>query len=445
MCSSERYRYDMAAGQGSSQIAANIEAGMQAGALRPGQDLPPIRDLAGELGVSPSTVAAAYRSLRERGLVTTRGRGGTRISLGPPVAVRGPVRVPAGVRNLADGNPDSSLLPDLGPALARLNGAPRLYGGPPNSPALIGLAERQFEQDGIPTEAITVVGGAMEAFERVLGAHLVRGDRIAIEDPGHANLIDLARALGLEIEPMAVDGHGPLVDELDRALRRGAKAVAITPRAQNPTGAALSRQRAADLAETARKYPGVLVIEDDHAGRIADAPAHTLAGAGLPRWAVVRSVSKALGPDLRLAVVAGDQTTVSRVQGRRLLGTGWVSNLLQELVVDLWSDPGTDRLLEEARQTYPRRRVAMIEALEARGILGQGDSGLNVWVPVAEEQGPARRLLDLGWAVSAGQRFRLISPPALRITITTLLPEESERFADDLVLALRPDQRTRET
>lgn len=418
---------------------------MREGALRPGQELLPIRELAADLGVSPSTVAAAYRGLRERGLITTRGRGGTRISLGPPLPVRGPVQVPAGVRNLADGNPDPRLLPDLGPALALMGGTSRLYGESPNVPALIDIAQRMFEDDGVPTDAMTVVGGAMEAFERVLGAHVERGDRIAVEDPGHANLIDLARSLGLELEPVAMDAQGVIPTDVERALRRGARALAITPRAQNPTGAALSAERVADLARVVLARPEVVVIEDDHAGQISGAPARTLAGAGLDRWAVVRSVSKTLGPDLRLAVVAGDRTTIGRVEGRRLLGTGWVSSLLQDVVVALWSDPRIHHLLEHAATAYTQRRLALLDALRERGIAANGQSGLNVWIPVAEELGPARRLLDRGWAVSAGQRFRLSSAPALRITTATLTPEEAVRFSEDLVVALRPDQMTRES
>lgn len=444
MSDTERYRYQVE-GQGASEIAASIEAGMREGALHPGQNLLPVRTLATELGVSPSTVATAYRVLRDRGLVTTRGRGGTMISLGPPLPVRGLVQVPAGVRNLADGNPDPNLLPDVRLGLAGLSDRPRLYGEEPNLPALVELAQHQFEADGVSADALTVVGGAMEAFERVLGAYLDRGDRIAIEDPGHANLIDLARTLSLEIEPIAIDEHGPIVDDVERALRRGARAVTITPRAQNPTGAVLSAQRSADLATALLRHPDVVVIEDDHAGRVSNAPTRTLTGAGLNRWAVVRSVSKTLGPDLRLAVVAGDHTTIGRVEGRRLLGTGWVSSLLQQLVVALWSDPHTDQLLATAERTYSERRHALIDALHERGIAAHGNSGLNVWIPVAEEQGPTRRLLDLGWAVGPGQRFRLISPPALRVTATTLLPEEAARFADDFTHALRLDHRTRET
>lgn len=443
MSSTEGYRAH-GSGHGASQIAASIETAVREGELRPGQELLPIRDLATELGVSPSTVAGAYRALRERGLVTTRGRGGTRISLGPALPIRGALHVPAGVRNLADGNPDPALLPDLGPALAQVPSQPRMYGEEPCLPALLELAGQQFEADDVPTTALTVVSGAMEAFERILGAHLKRGDRVGIEDPGHASLIDLTRSLGFSIEPMAVDAYGPTPDEVEKALRRGVRAVALTPRAHNPTGAVMSAQRLDELGEVLRNFPDVLVIEDDHSAWTSGAPSRTLANQDLGHWAVIRSVSKSLGPDLRLAVVAGDTTTIGRVEGRRLLGSGWVSSLLQHLVVLLWSDPKVDQVVAEAAQTYAQRRVGLIDALRERGIASQGDSGINVWVPVADELGPARRLIDLGWAVSVGQRFRLLSPPALRVTTSTLLPDEAARFVDDLASALRPDHRTRQ-
>ncbi len=430
-------------GQGASGIAASIEAGIRDGALLPGEQLPTVRALADQLGISPATVGAAYRALRGRGLITTGGRLGTAVSLGPPLPTRGPMHVPAGVRNLADGNPDPALLPSLGAALAGLDPTPLLYGNAPNLPALLEVARDQFAADGIPSEALTVVGGAMDAFERLLTAYAERGDRVAVEDPGHANLIDLAGALGLVIEAVRVDDDGPRPEDLRRALERGARAVAVTPRAQNPTGAALTERRATELAEILRRFPDTLVIEDDHSGPLAGTPTHTLAG-DLQRWAVVRSASKALGPDLRLAVIAGDATTVGRVEGRRLLGTGWVSNVLQHVVASLWADPQVRRQLAAAADTYRQRRTALLDALADCSIAAHGRSGLNVWVPVAEEHAPSRLLFDAGWAVSPGERFRLGSPPALRVTIATLTPDEAARFAGDLRDALAPQRRTYE-
>ncbi|WP_009955605.1 aminotransferase class I/II-fold pyridoxal phosphate-dependent enzyme, partial [Mycobacterium intracellulare] len=167
--------------------------------------------------------------------------------------------------------------------------------------------------DGVPAEHLAVTSGALDGIERALTAHLRPGDRVAIEDPGWANLLDLLAALGLSAEPVRVDDDGPLTADLARALGRGVRALVLTNRAQNPTGAALSAQRAESLREVlARRAEDLLVIEDDHCAGIAGVPLRTLAGC-TAHWAFVRSASKAYGPDLRVAVLAGDHRTVERV------------------------------------------------------------------------------------------------------------------------------------
>ena len=93
-------------GEGAAEIAAGIERGIAAGELRPGEALPSVRSLAAELGVSPTTVAAAFKSLRSRGLVVTRSRSGAQVSWRPPLgtSLLG-ASVPEGARDLAGGNP----------------------------------------------------------------------------------------------------------------------------------------------------------------------------------------------------------------------------------------------------------------------------------------------------------------------------------------------------
>jgi DNA-binding transcriptional MocR family regulator len=231
-------------------------------------------------------------------------------------------------------------------------------------------------------------------------------------------------------------------DNLEHVLKSGVVACILTPRAQNPTGAVLDEQRARRLRKVFEKHSDVLVIEDDHAGPVAGVPALTVCHAKKERWAVVRSVSKSLGPDLRLAVVAGDVTTIARVEGRQSLGAGWVSHILQEIVELLWSDPATMKKLHVAAETYTTRRTALINALKEHGITAYGRSGLNVWIPVREESSVITSLSAAGWAVRGGERYRLKSPPAIRVTIATLQPTEAVQLAEDIARSLQPDRRT---
>jgi DNA-binding transcriptional MocR family regulator len=414
-------------GAGQATIAAVIERAIADGLVAPGARLPPVRDLAERLEVSPATVAGAYRTLRQRGLVTTSGRRGTAVSVQPPLAVRRARPLPPNVRDLAGGNPDPALLPPLGPALARVSREHTLYGAAAKLDELVTYALDDFAADGIDG-AIAVVGGALDGIERILQTRLRPGDAIALEDPTWPRITDLVQALGFVPEPVALDEYGLLPDSLARALRRRVRAVIATPRGQNPTGAALDLERSTVLREVIGGYPDVLVVEDDYVAAVAGTDYFPLHGS-TTHWVVVRSLSKVVGPDLRIALMAGDQLTVSRVEGRQLLGPGWVSHLLQQTAAQLLGNPSTRTLLARAGRTYARRREALIDALAGHGIHALGRSGLGVWVPVREEAATVQHLLERGWAVSAGERYRFQAPPGIRITTTALEPAEAKKLA----------------
>jgi DNA-binding transcriptional MocR family regulator len=417
-------------GAGAATIALRIETLIAAGQLRPGERLPAVRALAAALDVSPATAAAGYRSLRDRGLVTSDGRHGTVVAAQPALRVRPARPLPPGLRDLASGNPDPALLPPLGPALARIDPAHKLYGGPVILPRLAEIARARFAADGI-TGDIAVVNGAVDGIERVLQAELRPGDRVGVEDPSWPRIGDLVGAIGLRTEPIAVDQSGPVPDRLAAALRAGVRAVIATPRGQNPTGAAIDARRAAEIQDVLAAHPQVLLIEDDYAADVAGAPYVAVHGRS-ERWAVIRSESKILGPDLRLATLAADPLTATRVAGRQLLGAGWVSHLLQQTVVALRSDAATRRLLARSGRRYAERRIALVTALAERGIAAHGRSGLGVWIPVEEETPIVQALAERGWAVSAGEHYRYRASPGIRVTTTTLLPAEARELASDI-------------
>ncbi|MEV4351905.1 aminotransferase class I/II-fold pyridoxal phosphate-dependent enzyme [Actinoplanes sp. NPDC049596] len=432
-------------GDSASSISASIESGVARGDYVWGAALPPIRVLAGQLHVSPATVAKAYQDLRQRGVVEADGRRGTRVRSRPAVAgPRSALRlpIPSGVRDLSAGEPDLRLLPPLGPALHAVtttNATPQGYASAAAMPELVEAARPRLRADGIPVDdaLITVTSGTLDAIERLLTTHLRPGDAVAVEDPGWSNLLDLLAALGLRALPFTLDQEGPEPASVAAALHAGARAAVITVRAQNPTGAAVSARRAEALRALFATRSGLLLIEDDHAAELAEAPPHCV-GPVTGAWAFTRSASKPFGPDLRINVLAGDETTISRVVGRMRIGSGWVSTILQRLLLHLWHDPEVTALITGAAETYARRRRSLRDELLARGLTAEGETGINVWVRVPDETRAVGLLRDAGWAVAPGSLFRTSTPPGIRISIGPLDEEEIPTVAAAVATAVLP-------
>jgi DNA-binding transcriptional MocR family regulator len=411
------------------------------GALEDGTLLPPVRALASRLGLNRNTVAAAYRQLAERGVVEGRGRGGTVIV--SPDSLRGEgLRSPAPAVDLAGGNPDPALLSDLRAAFGAVAYDPPLYGDPEVLPALREAADRLFAADVEQPYGLSVTHGALDAIERLLSTALVRGDMVAVEDPGFVASTGIVTAMGFRPVGVPIDRRGMDPVALEAVIEDGARAVLCTPRAQNPTGASIDRERAARLRAVLDAHSEVFVIEDDHLSLVAGAPYERTRSTRTVRWALVRSMAKMLSPDLRVAVVASDPRTRDQLRRRLTAGVNWVSHLLQATAAALLADPATSSRLAEARAAYAQRAADLEAALRRQGIATAGPTdGWNVWVPLAgEEAHVVDELARTGWQVRPGRAYavdRGRSSPALRVTTSTMTAPDAERFAKALAGVLR--------
>ncbi|GAA1444773.1 aminotransferase class I/II-fold pyridoxal phosphate-dependent enzyme [Leifsonia poae] len=429
-------------GATAAEITASVRTLHERGALRPGDALPPVRELAALLGVNRNTAVAAYRLLAQAGVVVARGRAGTVIAGHEAVAQEG--YAPDSVlRDIGTGNPDPRLIPDPTTALARATGRPVLYGEPVIDPALEDRA-LAWVRDDLPGRdlRITVTSGAVDAVERLLAQALLRDDAVALEDPCFLASIHTVRLGGYRAVPVPVDSEGMTVDGLRAALDDGVRAIICTPRAQNPTGATLSPRRAADLRALLAEHPYVLVIEDDHFSMLSQRPYETLIGPEHRRFALVRSVSKFLGPDMCLAIAATDPETAERLALRLSPGTTWVSHLLQRLVLAQLTDGTVLHAIAAAGRHYAERNAAFAAHLTERGLPTEAEDGLNLWValPVAAKT-VAERLVLRGWLARTGDEFVLSERSApshhLRLTVHDLTDEETARLIDDLAESTR--------
>ncbi|MGH9135533.1 MAG: PLP-dependent aminotransferase family protein [Acidimicrobiales bacterium] len=423
------------------RIAATIGRMISAGSLAVGTRLPTVRELSRRLGVSPTTVSEAWRSLADVGAIETRGRNGTFVRT--PTGPGGPRRyrqVTEGpghfALDLSTGTPDPELLPDLAPIIARV-GRQTLTSSYLDNPVLPELEEELRATWPFPPEALTVVDGALDAIDRVVAVALRLGDRVVVEHPTFPPMLDLLERLSCHVASVDVDDAGMNVEQLRSALAGGPPAaVLLQPRAQNPAGVAMSERRAKEIAELLRPVP-TLVIEDDHANNISSAPLVSV-GQWLPERTVhIRSFSKSHGPDLRLGAVGGAGNVVRAVENRRLLGPGWSSRILQSVLLDLLRDPSTDDTLAAARAAYTDRRRAVSRILARHGVDVTGTDGINLWMAVGDERSAVVALAARGIGVAPGHPF-LARPDDDHIRVTVGLlgnPAQLNDVAEHLAAA----------
>ncbi|WP_433655475.1 PLP-dependent aminotransferase family protein [Nocardia sp. CA-128927] len=430
-------------------IAAAVSRQIRSGALTPGSRLPTVREVARELKVSPATVNQAWRALAAAGAIVARGRAGTFV--GAPVATRPVTAVGRYQRlhppsysafrvDLSRGTPDPELLPDLGAALRDLtrDGASDLAADYLGEAVLPELATKVRADWPFRAERLAVLDGALDAVDRLLAAHVRLGDAVAVEDPCFPPFLDLLAGLGARAIPVRMDESGLLPDELARAVtEHGATALILQPRGQNPTGVSITARRIRELSGILQDT-GTLVIEDDHSAGIAAAPLRSL-GSRLPRRTVhIRSYSKSHGADLRLAVVGGPAELLDPVIERRMLGAGWTSRLLQRVLLSMLDDETAVHAVTTARAEYRRRSAELRRALTRRGVTVARGDGINLWLPVADENAAMISLAAAGIKAAPGGPFIVGDPPPtdhLRITISPLADNDLDWLATELAAA----------
>jgi DNA-binding transcriptional MocR family regulator len=286
-------------------------------------------------------------------------------------------------------------------------------------------------------EAYVATNGGYDAVHVTLQALLMPGSVVAVEEPTAMRLLDILEGGGAYVVPVACDAVGPKPAALAEALRKKPAAFLFQPRTHCITGHCVSGGRFEELAEVLRASD-VLIIEDDGVGDISSQPPASL-GRWFPTRVVhIRSYSKSLGPDLRLAVLSSSSDIVERIQGFRAFGVGWTSRILQAAAAYLIEDANTDALVDRARRLYAERRQGLVDLLGRRGIDLPDREGLCLWLPVRSEQFALVTLAARNIAVMPGRKYATRENRHIRVA-TSLLTERAEVVANALALVHAPD------
>lgn len=438
---SSAWLLEQVAGRGSDELASAVALLIRTGELEAGAQLPTVRSLAREAGISVGTVLAAWSTLRGQGLIRTQRRGGTVV-----LAPAGSDFAGWDTIDLGQAATDPRLHPPLGDALLSSLDAETLN--------VLGrevmtdrLREAVAPDWPFAPEAWMTAGGGTEALLLAIEAAASPGTRIAVDEPLGPGVLDTLRDLGVEAIGVASDAAGPRPDALRAAFDAGAEAFVFQPGAPFAIDHVVTAERTAELARIIAERPEpVWVIEDDSIGPLEAAPTPSM-GDALPGQVLrIRSFCKAYGIDVRTSVLGGAKTLVERATRLRSHGVGSNSRILQNALAHLVRSPEAAAAVAVARDRYAARRDALISALTARGLAASaGGNSIVVWVEVPDETAALLALARLGIVVGAGSRS-FVSPggrSVMRISVMQLPddPELVAELADRVADAVRSGSR----
>lgn len=380
--------------------------------------LPAERELSARLGLSRSTIGAAYAKLRAAGHVdSVRGSGSI---------VRAPGftrELPATAQLAGSGatlNFTEAALPALpGVADAFRRAAediePYLGGRGFDPIGVLALREElaaHYERRGLPTspDEIIVTSGALSALNLLARALVARGDRVVIETPTYPHAADALVAAGGRLVPVAVSvGEGWDEEALDGAFARTAPALAyVMPDFQNPTGESMSVRLRQRLMDAARRAGTTVIADETTASLNIDRPEDFSPLAAYGDAILIGSAGKTLWGGLRIGWIRARTSILRRVIAARAssdLGTPLIDQLAAaRLFAAAAADPsprreqlraGRDFLVDALEQAFPEWRVPRVQG------------GLCLWINLGR---PASSQLVLaaranGVLLAAGPRF----------------------------------------
>ncbi len=392
--------------------------------------LPAERELALALAVSRTTVAAAYEELRTEGFLESRRGAGswTAVPAGNPLPARGLEPLPPealgsmidlGCASLPA--PEPWLTRAVQGALAELAPYAHTHGDyPAGLPVLREVLAERYTARGVPTmpEQIMVTTGAMGAIDAICHLFAGRGERIAVESPSYANILQLMREAGARLVPVAM-AEGLSGWDLERwrqVLRDAAPRLGyVVADFHNPTGALADDHQRRCLVDAARSAGTVLVVDETMSELCFDPeitmprPVCAFDPAG-STVITVGSASKAFWAGLRIGWVrAAPDVIRSLVSARAYADLG--TPVLEQLAVNwLLSTDGWQQAIVARRVQARENRDTLVAALRRElpdWEFEVPSGGLTLWVRTGGLSGS--RIAEVGERVGvrvpSGPRF----------------------------------------
>jgi DNA-binding transcriptional MocR family regulator len=392
------------------QIADALQAAVADGSLKPGDRLPPQRQLAAQLDVDLTTVTRAYDEARRRNLLEGRGARGTYVAA-PKVTLSSILDLSMNTSPPPDGvDFDDMLKQGLSQVLMRADSqllmTYHLAGGS-DSDRQAGAQWLEPMFGHLDTRQLVVCPGAQAAIAALILALTEPGDVILAEPTCYPGLRAAAIQFGRRVIAVEADQHGMAPEMLEEACRQHKPGlVYLNPTLQNPTAITMPQRRRKQLASIAKRC-GVRIVEDDPYWLLADAPPPPIATFAPEQVYYISTLSKCLTPGLRVAyVLIRDPHERERFLAALRSFALMTAPLTAALATQWILDGSADGLMEGVRNEA-RLRHRMARDILAGRYSGDGD-GLHVWLELPAYWNPSQlaRAADReGIAVTPAEAF----------------------------------------
>ena len=409
------------------QIADALQAAVTDGSLKPGDRLPPQRQLAAQLDVDLTTITRAYDEARRRNLLEGRGARGTYVAA-PKVELTSILDLSMNTPPPPDGvDFDDMLKQGLSQVLMRANNALLMtyhLAGGSDSDRKAGAQWLAPMFGPLDSRQIVVCPGAQAAIAALMLALTEPGEVILAEPMSYPGLRAAAAQFGRQIIAVEADQHGMLPEKLEDACRQHKPGlVFLNPTLQNPTAITMPERRRKELASIATRCH-VRIVEDDPYWLLADAPPPPIATLAPEQVYYISTLSKCLTPGLRVAfVLIRDPHERARflaaLRSFALMATPLTAALATQWILDGSADGLIAGVRNEARL-----RHRMARDILAGRYSGAGD-GLHVWLELPAYWTPsqlARAADSEGIAVTPAEAFATggVSVNAIRISLGSI-------------------------
>ena len=412
-------------------IAETLASDIDAGILKPGDKLPPQRDLAWHLDVTVGTISRAYGEAERLGLVTGEvGRGTYVLRPGirdgfPTTSPDEPEIVDLSLSFPAPGIEAACFEPTLGEIMTDPKSADLLnYRSSGNSERHRRAGATWLAESGlhVPFERIIVTIGAQNGILVALSAHTQVGDRVLTEALTFPGIKPVASMLGLTLEGVAMDEEGVIPDALEAACRtHRPRLLYMVPTIQNPTTAVMSPRRREEIAEVALRN-NLMVVEDDICSRCLEDPPVPIA-ALLPENCIhLTSLSKTVAPGLRVGYLVPPEKHVESHESV-LRATTWSAPGLMAEIATRWIEDGSAERILRSRRRESSTRFGLTRKILGGSDLRAVEGGHHIWLHLpepwrADEFTAEARRRNI--VVSPGEIFsvgRAPAPHAVRLCI----------------------------